>query len=201
MCVIVISMNAATKKKREIAILDKKLSKKQRKEIEEATAEIDPRRRTLASAFLDPSSPTYGNMLQSGIRAGFSPLYAKNLTQARPDWLLEIIYQHDFVAKARSNLKSDLEMGTESPVLTPYGPYRDKKTKKMMYLPDAQLIEKRQKATFLVLEKIDRIFKKSKEDEVAPVEIKNIIIIAPNGQSGSYNQTAPEAVRSIPAAS
>lgn len=40
-----------------------------------------------------PDSPTFGNALQSAIRAGFSEKYAKNITVKNLEWLEDIVVE------------------------------------------------------------------------------------------------------------
>jgi len=43
-----------------------------------------------------PTSPTFGNVYQSAIKAGFSKTYSKNLLNVAPKWLLTYIDRTDF---------------------------------------------------------------------------------------------------------
>lgn len=48
--------------------------------------------------WVTPSSETFGNVYKSGIKAGFSKTYAKNLLNVAPKWLLTYIDRTDFTA-------------------------------------------------------------------------------------------------------
>lgn len=39
--------------------------------------------------WLTPTSETFGNVYQSGLKAGFSPSYSKNITNLAPNWISE----------------------------------------------------------------------------------------------------------------
>lgn len=52
---------------------------------------LKPKQRETISNWLDPNSPTYGNLYQSAIKAGFKRTYALNLSHLRPSWLSETL--------------------------------------------------------------------------------------------------------------
>lgn len=65
----------------------------------------------------DPASETFGNVYRSGLKAGFSPTYSKNLLNVAPKWLTTYIDQTNYtkdhiiqgvqaLAKSAPNAKS-----------------------------------------------------------------------------------------------
>ncbi len=111
-----------------------------RKNLPEESLDIDPRRSAFAAAFYDPTSDTYGRLVPSGIKAGFTKLYSQNLTSNKPDWLLRIVEKMGLMNTVKKNIKIHLELKTEVPVMTAFGPYIDKKTKKMVTVEIKQII-------------------------------------------------------------
>lgn len=48
--------------------------------------------------YTNPESPTFANAYRSGIKAGFSPSYSKNITHLAPSWLSEFMEKMDLTA-------------------------------------------------------------------------------------------------------
>ncbi len=69
----------------------------------------DPRQPLFLKAYLDPKSPTWGNALQSALKAGYSQEYSENITNVMPTWLSEAIGKSKIVEKAEKNLESALD--------------------------------------------------------------------------------------------
>ena len=49
--------------------------------------ELSPRQIEFLRLYNDPKSETFGNALQSALKAGYSQEYAENITSLFPDWL------------------------------------------------------------------------------------------------------------------
>jgi len=171
-------------------IIKKKRIRKKKVIPVELDVDMDPRRALFSDAYLNPMSNTFANAYQSAIKAGFSQEYAKNILTGKPKWLSEIIGRMGITDKVKANIKKHLELNTVAPVMTPFGPYRDKKTKKMMYLEDAKLLKIQSDMTMFVAEKIvDEFKKKDKQEPLSTgLEIKQIIILQPNGEKKIYNE-------------
>lgn len=69
----------------------------------------DPRQELFLKSFLDPKSPTWGNFLQSGLKAGYSQEYSETITAQMPDWLSESLGKSKLVQKAEKNLELALD--------------------------------------------------------------------------------------------
>lgn len=178
-----------------MSVKKKRIRKKTLPELIE-DIDMDPRRQKFAAAYLDPMSNTYANALQSALKVGFAVSYAEKILSTKPQWFGEIVRQTGNLEDARRNLDTDLNLPTETPVLTAFGPYKDK-NKKMMYLPNPEVIAKRQKATFLVLEALDpRFKKKEKNDPTGQVVVfTQIIIKDANGGSIVYDANPQQITR------
>lgn len=86
---------------------------------------LDPRQALCLEKYLDPKSPTFGNLLQSALTAGFSESYALNLTALAPAWLSENIGRMQMLKKAERNLDEILDLDIEEPVIGMFGPIND----------------------------------------------------------------------------
>jgi len=75
----------------------------------------DPRQAKFLEYYLTPDSKTFGDAKNSGIRAGFSESYSKNLTNLLPSWLSDNIDDSELVAKAQKNLKEFLDIDKDDP--------------------------------------------------------------------------------------
>ena len=69
----------------------------------------DPRQELFLKAYLDPKSPTWGNALQSGLKAGYTQEYSENITGQMPNWLSESLGRGKLVQKAERNLDLALD--------------------------------------------------------------------------------------------
>lgn len=57
-------------------------------------SELKPQQLDFLNHYLDPKSGTYGNALQSAIRAGYGPEYAQTLTSRLPRWLSDNVRRY-----------------------------------------------------------------------------------------------------------
>lgn len=74
--------------------------------------DFTPQQQEFLKSFLDPKSETFGNLTQSGIKAGYSPDYAENLNSFMPDWYKKGVEKYRgerFIRKAERNLDLALE--------------------------------------------------------------------------------------------
>lgn len=188
-------------------------------ENEEAGVDLDPRRQKFAAFYLDPSSTTYCNALQSAIRAGFTEEYSKTIISRKTEWISDIIRKLGIIDKLKSNLEYHTNLDPMTQAMGAFGPlfhYTEKKvkvktkdgktkTKIKKVQGDPIMVESnsrlklRQEITMWALEKLDPDFKKREKEDFDPqkVEIKQIIILAPNGERIPYNKSGAEAIKSI----
>lgn len=76
----------------------------------------DPRQKEFISNYLNPNSDTWGNGLQSAIKAGYSEEYAKVMMGRDLDWMSEsVISDNQLLLVATDNLKSALKGGLDDP--------------------------------------------------------------------------------------
>ncbi len=178
---------------------------KKRTDIQELVLTSDPRRQAFAVAYYDQSSDTYGNGLQSAIKAGFTEEYAKTVLYKKPKWWSEIVSKMDLLDDLKNNLKYHVNLNPMVQAMGAFGPLYEGKgaDKKPVMVESNVRLKLRQDITMWALEKLHPEFKKSSKDDPTPtkVEIKQVIILNPNGQPNAYNSATAEAVRSIPEAS
>jgi len=55
------------------------------------TVKQDPRSIMFKAFYIDPTSYTFMNCLQSGLRAGYTQEYSENITALKPKWWVELI--------------------------------------------------------------------------------------------------------------
>lgn len=65
---------------------------------------LNPQQELFLSYYTNPKSKTFGNALQSALKAGYAQEYAENITGQMPDWLLENISSTQRLRKAERNL-------------------------------------------------------------------------------------------------
>lgn len=75
--------------------------------------DLTPQKQAFLKAYLDPKSPTWGNAVQSGLKAGYDEHYAKNILNQMPDWLRENLDKSRLVQKAEKNLEMALDGGLD----------------------------------------------------------------------------------------
>jgi hypothetical protein len=176
-----------------VSVTKKRVRKKRIVPVE-LDIDFDPRRTMFASYYLDPMSNTFSNALQSAIKAGFTPHYAKSILSTKPKWLWDIVGRMDFMDTVKANIKKHLELKTITPVMTAFGPYIDKKTKKMLYQEDSKLLKLQQDMTMFVAEHLIDEFKKVDRSKKPEGDIKNLTVInqitikSPDGTAITYNQ-------------
>lgn len=70
---------------------------------------LNEQQKTFLNALLDPKSNTWGNYLQSGLKAGYSQEYSESISYQMPDWLSENLGKTKLVQKAEKNLENALD--------------------------------------------------------------------------------------------
>lgn len=76
---------------------------------------LNPQQELFLASYTDPKSATFGNALQSALKAGYTQDYADNIMALLPDWLSENIGDMKMVKKAEKNLNAILEMDMDDP--------------------------------------------------------------------------------------
>lgn len=71
--------------------------------------DLNPQQQEFLKRYIDPKSETFGNALQSALKAGYSQEYSEVITSQMPDWLAEALGKSKKVAKASNNLDLALE--------------------------------------------------------------------------------------------
>lgn len=76
---------------------------------------LNEQQKTFLKALIDPKSPTWGNYLQSGLKAGYSQEYSESISYQMPNWLSENIGKNKLVEKAQKNLENALDGMMDDP--------------------------------------------------------------------------------------
>ena len=77
---------------------------------------LDPRQALFLQYYLKPGTPTFSNIYQSAIKAGYSKEYAENFRKNEREWVSEhvgLVTKDELVVKAKSNLKKLLDSEDE----------------------------------------------------------------------------------------
>ena len=77
--------------------------------------ELTPQQQLFVSYYLDPKSPTFSNVLQSGVKAGFSREYSESLGYQNPTWFANAIGKARNVKRLEKTL-SNLDEVQELPI-------------------------------------------------------------------------------------
>lgn len=70
---------------------------------------LTPQQEVFLASYTDPKSSTFGNALQSALKAKYTNSYANNITGILPEWLFENIGDMKLVKKATKNLDMALD--------------------------------------------------------------------------------------------
>ena len=70
---------------------------------------LTPQQILFLKGYTDPKSSTFGNALQSALKAGYSQEYSESITAQMPDWLSENLGKSKIVQKAERNLDMALD--------------------------------------------------------------------------------------------
>jgi hypothetical protein len=146
----------------------------------------DPRQQLFLAYYLDPKSETFGNALQSGLRAGFSENYSSQILSEQPEWLLEklrSIRTSRLLEKAERNLDELLDLPSKVQAMGAFGPVYDGKgkDKKPVMVHSTGLLKVKADVTKFVAERV------GKADYGAEAEDRSnkILIINVSNQSGT----------------
>jgi hypothetical protein len=75
---------------------------------------FNPRQLLFITLYFDPSSETFGNALQSALKAGYSKDYSECITGMELEWLAEASKDMNIVSKAEKNLSHFLDLDEDS---------------------------------------------------------------------------------------
>jgi phage terminase small subunit len=75
--------------------------------------ELNPQQTLFISNYTNPKSETFGNALQSALKAGYTREYSESITAKMPDWLAENVGKTKLIQKAEKNLEIALEGGLD----------------------------------------------------------------------------------------
>lgn len=76
--------------------------------------DLTPQQQLFLKNYLDPKSNTWGNALQSALKAGYSQEYAESITAKNLDWLSENVGKYKrMLEKAEIRLEASLDSEDE----------------------------------------------------------------------------------------
>ena len=76
---------------------------------------VDPRQEMFLSSYLNPNSETWGNALQSALKAGYTQQTAESIISRAPKWIVESLGDNILLQKASANLHTALVGGLDDP--------------------------------------------------------------------------------------
>ena len=71
---------------------------------------LTPQQELFLATYTNPKSETFGNALQSGLKAGYSQEYSESITYQLPEWLSENIGDMKLLNKAEKVLNKTLDL-------------------------------------------------------------------------------------------
>lgn len=71
---------------------------------------LTPQQELFLASYTNPTSPTFGNALQSALKAGYTQEYAETITSKDLTWLSENVGKMDLLKKAEKVLNRTLDM-------------------------------------------------------------------------------------------
>jgi hypothetical protein len=77
---------------------------------------LNSQQETFLKNYIDPSSETWSNAVQSALKAGYSEEYANNITALMPKWLEEAINDNKILEKAIKNLSDFIGDSDNKPI-------------------------------------------------------------------------------------
>ena len=77
--------------------------------------DLTPQQQAFLASYLNPKSETWGNALQSAVKAGYSDEYAKVMISRDLDWLSDNVNDNKLITKALKNLEMALEGMLDDP--------------------------------------------------------------------------------------
>lgn len=118
----------------------------------------DPRQALFLTNYFDPKSETFGNVVKSGIKAGYEETYAANIFVEMPKWLLTYLDRSPYdrmLLKAEKVLEETMEMSVNTIEYKTTGKGKDKKTESIVTTNPA-LVKIKQDSSKFVAERIGK---------------------------------------------
>lgn len=131
----------------------------------------DPRQVDLIRFYTDPSSPTFGDMKNSAMRAQYSEQYADNITNLRPKWLLVSMGRRErMLVKAERNLDEVLDLDVDQEVITKEGLLTDEEGKPIKR-KNAELLKIKQDASKFIAKTVGKKIYSEDTPNVTAVQV------------------------------
>lgn len=119
----------------------------------------DPRQRKFQALYSDPKSLTFGNAMQSALKAGYSEAYARNITvKAQGSSVaVEALGQNEkLLAIAKKNLEKAMTDDDNEQVIGMFGPLVDKVTKLPITKRNTKVMAIKADVSKFVAERLDK---------------------------------------------
>ena len=140
--------------------------------------DMDPRFTLFLQYYIDPKSETFSNALKSGIRAGYSPKYANQITRKKR--YKEVMDSSFMIHKAENNMADVLSMKTDLALRDRNGRILTDKDGKPIKLTNAELLRIKVDVSKFIAERLDRV-KYGKDEQ--PGSVTNILNVFDREQS------------------
>lgn len=114
---------------------------------------IDPRQKKCWDLYVNPKSETFGNALQSALKAGYTEGTANQITTEK--WFIEKLRRLNMFSKAERNLNEFLDMDVEEIAIIKGIPLRDKNGNFLMK-KDINLLRLKQDTSKFVAERLGK---------------------------------------------
>lgn len=89
---------------------------------EETIVVLNPQQALFMRLYYDRESPTWGNAKQSAIAAGFSEIYADQITYRKPDWWLGFARQQNLAGLIEEHFTEVMTLPTVMQAMGAFGP-------------------------------------------------------------------------------
>lgn len=128
---------------------------------------LDPRQAEFLNNYLDPSSKTYGNALQSALKAGYSQEYAESITAKAPQWLSENVGEYGDRFKDDDLHKKHMELLSKEEILTRW----NGATGEIEFVKTGQVDTQAVKAGLDMAYKLKKKYPQNNNNTVVPIQI------------------------------
>ena len=126
---------------------------------------LDPRQLSMLEFYMDPKSPTFCNIRQSSIRAGFGEEYAVHVGQT--PWFQDAqITRKEMLMKAERNLNEALDLDVVEQAVGAFGPLVEKDTGKPIMKRNVKVMELKHDASKFIASRLGKSDGYSERTEV-----------------------------------
>jgi len=141
--------------------------------------QLDPRQKLCWDYYAKPTSETFGNALQSALRAGYEENYAKTITVT--EWFVEKVRRMNLLGKAEKVLEECLDMPICTTEFQGYG-----EDKEEVVVTNPALVKIKQDTAKFIAETQGKAEGYSKRTEVTGEDGGPITVVAPQAVIDSF---------------